>query len=124
MYLFVQFIEYLELFFSDNDCYASIAQAKSKCCAENKWVIVNILSHEDFHAQEMNRDTWVEETIRSLLTETFLFYQRGHTTYDAKDFMRYYRVTEDMLPYIAIIEPNTGAKLASWVVSITMLVWF
>lgn len=44
---------------------------------DKKWMLVNIQSHLEFSSQMMNRDTFVDETIITLLRTSFLFWQRG-----------------------------------------------
>ena len=65
----------------------------------------------------LNRDTWVHETIESILRTSFLFWQRGHTCGDGAAYIRMHRLTEDDLPHIGIIDPRTGAKLLTLTVS-------
>lgn len=38
---------------------------------------MNIQSHLEFSSQMMNRDTFVDETVISLLRTSFVFWQRG-----------------------------------------------
>ena len=59
----------------------------------------------------LNRDTWVHDTIESILRTTYLFWQRGHTSGDGITYMRLHKLSEDDLPHIGIIDPRTGAKL-------------
>lgn len=65
----------------------------------------------------LNRDTWVHETIESILRTSFLFWQRGHTCGDGAAYIRMHRLTDDDLPHIGIIDPRTGAKLLTLTVS-------
>ena len=51
---------------------------------EKKWMVVNIQCHEDFSSQMLNRDTWTDDTVISLLRTSFVFWQRGHTSGDAQ----------------------------------------
>jgi Thioredoxin-like len=78
---------------------------------EKKWVLVNIQSHEEFASQMLNRDTWVDDTVVSLLRTSFVFWQRGHTCQDAQAYMRTHAVTNTDLPHIAIIDSRTGARI-------------
>lgn len=45
-----------------------------------------------------------------ILREHFVFWQRGHTSQDARSYMGLYHVSESELPHIAILDPRTGAK--------------
>jgi hypothetical protein len=78
---------------------------------------VNLQSHNQLASSNLNRDTWTDEAIQSLFNTSFLFWQRGHTSLDGQEYLRLYRVTEDHLPHIAIINPITGAKVKAWTVS-------
>jgi hypothetical protein len=77
---------------------------------------VNIQSHEEFPSQLLNRDTWSNESIEEILRTSFIFWQRGHTTQDGKDFMRMYHVQPDKLPHLAIVDPRTGANFFNYTV--------
>ena len=44
---------------------------------DKKWMLVNIQSHLEFSSQMMNRDTFVDETVITLLRTSFVFWQRG-----------------------------------------------
>ena len=48
---------------------------------DKKWMLVNIQSHLEFSSQMMNRDTFVDETIITLLRTSFVFWQRGACVY-------------------------------------------
>ena len=51
---------------------------------EKKWMVVNIQCHEEFSSHMLNRDTWTDDTVISLLRTSFVFWQRGHTSGDAQ----------------------------------------
>ena len=88
-------------------------------------MLVNLQSHEQFSSQLLNRDTWTDETIESILRSTYLFWQRGHTTRDGKAYMRTYKINaDDDLPHIAIIDPRTGAKLVTLTVCTVHIIIF
>lgn len=97
------------------------AQARAEAAADGRWLLVNIQSHEEFPSHMLNRDTWVHETIESILRTTYLFWQRGHTSGDGRDYMNMYRLSEDDLPHIGIIDPRTGAKLLTLTVGYFVL---
>jgi hypothetical protein len=84
---------------------------------DGRWLVVNIQTHEEFASHMLNRDTWVDETIESILRTTYMLWQRGHTSGDGAAYMRLYHLTEEDLPHIGIIDPRTGAKLLTLTVS-------
>lgn len=53
------------------------SQAKMFAKDDKKWMLVNIQSHLEFSSQMMNRDTFVDETVITLLRTSFVFWQRG-----------------------------------------------
>lgn len=78
---------------------------------DKKWLLVNIQHHVEFSSHMLNRDTWSSETVEALLRSSFVFWQRGSTSVDAKTYMRLHNLTEEMLPHIAIIDARTGSKV-------------
>ena len=48
-----------------------------------------------------------------MISANFTFWQRGHTTPDAKLYMNRYHVQESMLPHIGLLDPRTGLLLES-----------
>jgi hypothetical protein len=62
--------------FQHSTCQTSF-QAKMFAKDDKKWMLVNIQSHLEFSSQMMNRDTFVDETVITLLRTSFVFWQRG-----------------------------------------------
>jgi Thioredoxin-like len=60
-----------------NVSYQTLFQAKMFAKDDKKWMLVNIQSHLEFSSQMMNRDTFVDETVITLLRTSFVFWQRG-----------------------------------------------
>jgi hypothetical protein len=89
----------------------SFQEIKGLCKDEKKWLIVNIQSHNEFSSHMLNRDTWADETVESILRSSFLFWQRGHTSDEGRMFMRTYQMSEADLPNISIIDSRTGARI-------------
>lgn len=90
-----------------------VLQAKAKANEEGRWLFVNIQSHEVWFSNELNR-TFADETIECIFRGQYLFWQRGHTSHDGKEFMRLYKIDPNDLPIMFIIEPNTGARLKTF----------
>jgi hypothetical protein len=79
---------------------------------------VNLQSHEEFASHLLNRDTWVGDTMEQILRNNFVFWQRGHTSGDGKEYMKLYHISEDdVLPHIGVIDPRTGRKIVNLMVS-------
>lgn len=90
----------------------SFEKAKKFSAHNKKWLVVNIQNHEEFSSHQLNRDTWVNETIQMLFSPgegSFTFWQRGHTSEDGETFLHRYGFSEHELPVIAIIHPTIGA---------------
>lgn len=98
-----------------------LEQARAEAQQEGRWLLANIQTHEEFSSHMLNRDTWKDETIESILRTTYLLWQRGHTTGDGKAYMRLHHLTEEDLPHIGIIDPRTGAKLLTLTVRLGCL---
>ena len=90
-----------------------VLQAKAKANEEGRWLFVNIQSHEVWFSNELNR-TFADETIECIFRGQYLFWQRGHTSHDGREFMRLYKIDPNDLPIMFIIEPNTGARLKTF----------
>lgn len=89
----------------------SLQEARTICKEEKKWLIVNIQQHTIFSSQILNRDTWVNDGVITILRSNFIFWQRGNTSRDGMDYVARYAVTEEELPRIAILDPRTGAEI-------------
>lgn len=86
-------------------------EAKAKAVQEGKWLMVNVQSNSQFASHQLNRDTWSDSTLTSIITGSFIFWQ----VYDSSDlggqFMSFYRLSAlDELPLTLILDPITGAK--------------
>ena len=91
----------------------TLAEARDMAKQQRKWLIVNLQSHTEFASHMLNRDTWSNEMIETMLRENFVFWQRGHTSDDGRSYMDMYKVSEGDLPHVAIIDSRTGAKLVN-----------
>lgn len=92
----------------------SFDTVRNEAKAQEKWILVNIQSHEEFASHLLNRDTWSNDIIQSIIRSSFILWQRGHTSTDGQRFMGFYKITSETLPFIGIIDPRTGAKIFSW----------
>ena len=86
-------------------------ETRSHAKLDKKWILVNIQLHTNFQSHELNSYTWSDETVESLIRENFVFWQRGSTSPDAQGFVNMYRIREDQMPYICIIDARTGAQM-------------
>ncbi|KAJ8030650.1 UBX domain-containing protein 7-like [Holothuria leucospilota] len=77
-----------------------------------KWLMVNIQNTQEFSCQKLNRDVWSDVTVKSIIRESFVFWQVFHDSEDGMKYSQFYNVTE--YPYVAILDPRTGELLATW----------
>lgn len=89
--------------------YSAIEKAKS----EGKWILVNIQQAEVFASHTLNRDVWSNDTIRDIVTGSFLFWQRDDKSVEGDQFCQYHQCGH-RLPHICVIDPRTGRRLKSW----------
>lgn len=89
----------------------TIDEAKAKAVQEGKWLMVNVQSNSEFASHQLNRDTWSDPTVSSILVGSFIFWQVTDSSDMGSRFVTSYRidcVTE--LPITLILDPITGAK--------------
>ena len=82
------------------------SQAKTQGQLKNKWLLVNIQDSKVFASQVLNRDVWSNETVKSIIRSSFVFWQTHVNQTQGEEFRSFYRVHQ--FPYIAIIDPRTG----------------
>ena len=93
-------------------CPLTFLEAKTMAKNDRKWLLVNIQSHTEFMSSMLNRDTWSNETVESLIRNSFIFWQRGHTSRDAQEYMKTYRLNSDTdLPTIELLDSRTGSRI-------------
>ncbi|EGC32590.1 hypothetical protein DICPUDRAFT_89145 [Dictyostelium purpureum] len=80
--------------------------------AEEKelFLLVNIQDVSEFDCQKLNRDTWSNKDLKQLIKDSMIFWQVNKQSGEGIYFTQVYPVTQ--YPYIAIIDPRTGQKLA------------
>lgn len=87
-------------------------QAKLHAAREGKWLLVNLQSTSKFASYELNRDTWGDEVVKSVVGALFVLWQVYDDTEDMMKVRTYYSVTE--VPSILVVDPMTGQKMHSW----------
>ena len=50
-------------------------QAREHGQSQCKWVIVNVQNVQEFSCQQLNRDVWSDSTVKSIVQESFVFWQ-------------------------------------------------
>eukprot|EP00439_Symbiodinium_sp_Y106_P032634 s6810_g3.t3 len=89
--------------------YDTIEKAKG----EGKWVLVNIQQAEVFASHTLNRDVWSDDTIKDIITGSFLFWQRDDKSAEGDQFCHYHQCGHQ-LPHICVIDPRTGRRVKNW----------
>lgn len=89
----------------------NFVEARTMAKEDKKWLLVNLQSHTEFHSHILNRDTWSNETVETIIRLSFVFWQRGHTSDEGRHYARTYGVKDSDLPSIAVIDPRTGARI-------------
>ncbi|KAL3201429.1 hypothetical protein MRX96_012476 [Rhipicephalus microplus] len=80
--------------------------------AKNRWLMVNVQNVQEFACQVLNRDVWSNSTIKSIISEHFVFWQVYQDSEEGQRYVLFYKVVD--YPYVAILDPRTGEKVLSW----------
>lgn len=86
---------------------------------QRKWLLINIQSPTEFASQQLNADTWRDETLRAVISASFLFWQQYYDSPDGANYCRFYLPnaagpTPLGLPHIAVVDPITASSAKTW----------
>jgi hypothetical protein len=87
-------------------------KAKIDAALQEKWLLINIQSSEEFSSHMLNRDTWANETLSQTIRSNFLFWQVYNTTSEGRKVCTFYKLVT--LPAILVLDPITGQKMRAW----------
>jgi hypothetical protein len=87
----------------------SFEASKVRACSVNKWVLLNVQSHDDFACKCLNRDLWSDETVQEIIKANFIFNQIYFDSFEGQKLKNIYNI--HTYPFIGIIDPRTGEKL-------------
>ncbi|GAB1608688.1 UBX domain-containing protein 7-like isoform X2 [Argonauta hians] len=90
----------------------TFSSAREEGTGQNRWLMVNIQNVQEFACQTLNRDVWSNSAVRNIVKEHFILWQVYHDSEEGRKYMQFYKV--NVWPYIAILDPQTGEKLAEW----------
>ena len=87
---------------------------------QQKWLLINIQSPTEFASQQLNADTWRDETLRMVLSASFLFWQQYYDSPEGATYCRFYLPSATHatpptgLPHIAVVDPITASTVKTW----------
>lgn len=90
----------------------SFEKAKEAANNQDRWLLVNVQSTQEFHSHMLNRDTWGNEALAQTITSNFIFWQVYDDTEEGSKIKTYYKL--DSFPVTLVIDPITGQKMRLW----------
>ncbi|BDA49565.1 UBX domain-containing protein 7 [Coccomyxa sp. Obi] len=87
-------------------------EAKAAALDQSRWLLVNVQSNSEFASHQLNRDTWSDDTVKTIVKGSFIFWQVNDATESGSKVKAFYRITE--LPVTLVIDPVTGASPKTW----------
>ena len=96
-----------------------MSQARKYALMSKKWLLVNIQSDKEFACHKMNQESWTDDTVRAVLDNSYVFWQRGVKSPAGQNFIALYNVCRDadaesnLFPALFFIDPRTGAAVKS-----------
>ena len=94
--------------------HGSFAEAREACKAHGRWLLVNIQRVTEFASHQLNRDTWSNETVETLLSSQLLLWQQHEKSAEGARYCKNYELAEHARPHIAIVDPRTSQKIKEW----------
>ncbi len=76
---------------------------------EEKYCLVNIQKRQEFSSQMLNRDTWPDDTVRTIMGFRFVFWQQEYESVAGMQYLSCYPAAT--LPLVDIVDPITGGLL-------------
>ncbi|CAN6326467.1 unnamed protein product [Urochloa humidicola] len=98
-------------------CGEPFHYAKVRAAKEDRFLLVN-LQAPDFQSELYNRDLWSDEQVRAVVKESFvLLLAHKESTYPPDEcsmVCTFYRLENDQLPALLVLDPVTGMLLKKW----------
>ncbi|WVZ74454.1 hypothetical protein U9M48_022633 [Paspalum notatum var. saurae] len=91
--------------------------AKVHAAREDRFLVVNLQTRHgagDFPSQLQNRDLWADELVHKVVKDSFVFFllQKGnHSSEECSKVCSLYRIKEEQLPAVLVLDPITGQLL-------------
>ncbi|KAI3934013.1 hypothetical protein MKW92_022114 [Papaver armeniacum] len=87
-------------------------KAKKAAEDEDKWLIVNVQSKQEFSSLTLNLDTWAHEAVSQTISANFIFWQVYDDVTEGQKVCNYYKLT--YFPAVLVLDPITGQNVKSW----------
>ncbi|XP_026395929.1 plant UBX domain-containing protein 7-like [Papaver somniferum] len=87
-------------------------KAKKSAEDEDKWLIVNVQSKQEFSSLTLNLDTWAHEAVSQTISANFIFWQVYDDIIEGQKICNYYKLTS--FPAVLVLDPITGQNVKSW----------
>ncbi|KAK9864734.1 hypothetical protein WJX84_008079 [Apatococcus fuscideae] len=90
----------------------SFQEALESAETARQWLLINIQDNNEFASHRLNRDTWSDDNLQSVLSGSFVFWQVQRDAQEGEHVCQSYKLYE--LPAIAVIDPVTRACASQW----------
>ncbi|CAM0945066.1 unnamed protein product [Alopecurus aequalis] len=95
----------------------SFHDAKVHAARKDKWLLMNIQSSGVFASHLHNRDLWSNDVVVQVIKDNFVFsllLKTGRPGDEAGKVCCFYKLEDDQLPAVLVLDPITGQLLAKW----------
>ncbi|CAM0943020.1 unnamed protein product [Alopecurus aequalis] len=95
----------------------SFHDAKVHAARKDKWLLMNIQSNGVFSSHLHNRDLWSNDVVVQVIKDNFVFsllQKTGRPGDEAGKVCCFYKLEDDQLPAVLVLDPITGQLLAKW----------
>ncbi|KAK9824915.1 hypothetical protein WJX74_005836 [Apatococcus lobatus] len=90
----------------------SFQEAVEAAERSSQWLLINIQDNNEFASHQLNRDTWSDDNLQSVLSGSFIFWQAQRDAQEGEHACQSYKLHD--LPAIAVIDPVTRACASQW----------
>ncbi|XP_051196281.1 uncharacterized protein [Lolium perenne] len=95
----------------------SFHDAKVHAARKDQWLLINIQLSGLFASHLHNRDLWSNEVVAQVIKDSFVFsllQKTGRSGDEAGKVCCFYKLQDDQLPAVLVLDPITGQLLAKW----------
>lgn len=91
--------------------HGTFNEARQFAKANKLWLLINVQDEKEFGSHQLNRDTWSDDIVQSIVGSAFVFWQNYASSEDGSRYCQLYKIQPDRLPHIGILDPRTGEKI-------------